>query len=170
MPATRRINIDVPLIVGAVVLSLYGLAMVFSAGQTDVKTIAAGAYKSQAIWIVVGIVAAYSVSRASVRLIEWLTLPAYALTLVLLLALLLGLGSGAGTASSTAGWLTIAGHRLGQPAEAKAALDEGIVLLDKQVPPPRQYNDAIGGGVENWLVCQILRREAEALLRGTPVR
>jgi len=95
MPATRRINVDVPLIVGAVVLSLYGLAMVFSAGQTDVKTIAAGAYKSQAIWIVVGIVAAYSVSRASVRLIEWLTLPAYALTLVLLLALLLGLGSGA---------------------------------------------------------------------------
>jgi rod shape determining protein RodA len=45
------------------------------------------------------------------------SLPAYALTLVLLLALLLGLGSGAGTASSTSGWLTIAGHRLGQPAE-----------------------------------------------------
>src|SRR5436190_17540739 len=117
MPATRRINVDVPLIVGAILLSLYGLSIVFSAGQTDVKTIAAGAYKSQAVWIVVGVIAAYAVSRASVRLIEWLTLPAYALTIVLLLALLLGLGSGAGTASSTAGWLTIAGHRLGQPAE-----------------------------------------------------
>jgi rod shape determining protein RodA len=117
MPPTRRINVDVPLIVGAIVLSLYGLAIVFSAGQTDVKTVAAGAYRSQAIWIVIGVIAAYSVSRASVRLVEWMTLPAYALTLVLLVALLVGLGSGAGTASSTAGWLTIAGHRLGQPAE-----------------------------------------------------
>ena len=56
-------------------------------------------------------------SRASVRLIEWLTLPAYALTLVCCSRCSLGLGSGAGTATSTAGWLTIAGHRLGQPAE-----------------------------------------------------
>jgi rod shape determining protein RodA len=57
------------------------------------------------------------VSRASVRLIEWLTVPGYAFTLLLLAALLAGLGSGAGTATSTTGWLTIGGHRLGQPAE-----------------------------------------------------
>jgi len=36
---------------------------------------------------------------------------------VLLVALLAGFGSGAGTATSTTGWLTIGGHRLGQPAE-----------------------------------------------------
>jgi rod shape determining protein RodA len=117
MPATRRINIDLPLVIAAAALSLYGLAIVFSAGQTDVRTVAAGAYKSQAMWMVVGVIAAFSVSRASVRLIEWMTLPLYIFTIFLLVALLAGLGSGAGTATSTSGWLTIGGHRLGQPAE-----------------------------------------------------
>ena len=117
MAASRRINIDLALVIVALVLTLYGLAVVFSAGQTDVPTPARGAYKLQAIWTVIGIIGAYAVSRASVRLIEWMTLPAYALTIVLLVALLVGLGSGAGTATSTSGWLTIGGHRLGQPAE-----------------------------------------------------
>jgi rod shape determining protein RodA len=117
MSATRRINVDVPLLAAAVVLSLYGLAIVFSAGQTDVKTVAANAYKSQAIWMLVGVIGAFAVSRASVRFIEWMTVPLYVLTILLLAALLVGLGSGAGTATSTSGWLTIGGHRLGQPAE-----------------------------------------------------
>jgi rod shape determining protein RodA len=117
MSATRRINVDVPLLAAAVVLSLYGLAIVFSAGQTDVKTVAATAYKSQAMWMLVGVIGAFAVSRASVRFIEWMTVPLYVFTILLLAALLVGLGSGAGTATSTSGWLTIAGHRLGQPAE-----------------------------------------------------
>ena len=117
MPVTRRINVDLPLVIVASALTIYGLAVVFSAGQTDVKTIAQGAYRLQAIWTCIGILAAFAVSRASVRLIEWMTLPAYGLTIVLLIALLAGFGSGAGTASNTSGWLTIAGHRLGQPAE-----------------------------------------------------
>ena len=117
MATTRRINVDLQLIVTAAILSLYGLAVVFSAGHTDVRTVATNAYRAQAVWLVVAIIAAFSVSRASVRLIEWMTVPAYAFTIVLLTALLVGLGSGGGTARSTAGWLTIAGHRLGQPAE-----------------------------------------------------
>jgi rod shape determining protein RodA len=115
--ATRRINVDIPLIVTAALLTMYGLAIVFSAGQTDVRTPATGAWKQQIIWTVIGIIGAFAVSRASVRLIEWMTVPAYGATLLLLLALLAGLGSGAGTATSTSGWLTIGGHRLGQPAE-----------------------------------------------------
>lgn len=115
--ATQRINVDLPLIITAVLLTMYGLAIVFSAGHTDVRTQATGAWKAQLVWTVVGICGAFAVSRASVRLIEWMTVPAYAATVVLLLALLAGLGSGAGTATSTSGWLTIGGHRLGQPAE-----------------------------------------------------
>jgi rod shape determining protein RodA len=117
MAVPKRINVDLGLLGAALALTVFGLAIVFSAGQTDVRTPATGAYRLQAIWTVVGIVGAFSVSRASVRLVEWLTLPAYALTVVLLVALLAGFGSGAGTATSTSGWLTIAGHRLGQPAE-----------------------------------------------------
>jgi rod shape determining protein RodA len=117
MPTSRRINIDLSLVITAVLLSLYGLAIVYSAGKTDVRTPATGAYKQQAEWIVLGIVGAFAISRASVRLIEWLTVPGYVFTILLLGALLAGLGSGAGTATSTTGWLTIGGHRLGQPAE-----------------------------------------------------
>src|SRR5829696_4523736 len=69
----RRINVDVPLIVAALLLTGYGLAMVFSAGHTDVRTAATGAWKAQLVWTLVGIIGAYGVSRASVRLIEWMT-------------------------------------------------------------------------------------------------
>jgi rod shape determining protein RodA len=117
MPVTRRINVDLPLVIVACALTVYGLAIVFSAGQTDVKTVAQGAYRLQMIWTCIGILGAFAVSRASVRLIEWMTVPAYGFTVLLLVALLAGFGSGGGTAASTSGWLTIAGHRLGQPAE-----------------------------------------------------
>jgi rod shape determining protein RodA len=117
MKAGRRINVDVPLIVAAIAVTLFGLSIVFSAGQTDFRSPATGAWKFQLAWAVVGVVGAFAVSRASVRLIEWLTVPLYVFTLLLLAALLVGLGSGAGTATSTSGWLTIGGHRLGQPAE-----------------------------------------------------
>src|SRR6185436_18926352 len=104
-------------VIAALLLSVYGLAMVFSAGDTEFRTRATGVWKAQLVWAVVGIFGAYAVSRASVRLIEWLAVPVYGLTLLLLASLLVGLGSGGGTAASTSGWLTIAGHRLGQPAE-----------------------------------------------------
>lgn len=117
MKAGRRINVDIPLIAAALALTIFGIGMVFSAGQTDFRTPATGQWKPQLMWAIVGILGAIAVSRASVRLIEWLTVPAYVLTLLMLVALLVGLGSGAGTATSTSGWLTIGGKRLGQPAE-----------------------------------------------------
>src|ERR1041385_3732540 len=91
--------------------------MVFSAGQTEVRTLATNAWRAQVVWLVVGIIGAFAVSRASVRLIEWMTVPLYALTVLLLALLLVGFGSGGGTAEDVTGWLTIGGKRLGQPAE-----------------------------------------------------
>ena len=117
MAAPRRINIDLPLIIVALLLTGYGIAIVYSAGQTDIPTHATTAWRPQIIWAVIGIVAAYGVTRLSVRMIEWLTVPAYVFTVLLLVALLAGFGSGAGTAASNTDWLTIAGHRIGQPSE-----------------------------------------------------
>jgi rod shape determining protein RodA len=51
-----------------------------------------------------------------VRLIDWLTWPAYLLS-VAMLVLLLFIGKGAGTAASTKSWLAIGGFRIGQPSE-----------------------------------------------------
>ena len=108
--------IDSRLITVAVALSLFGLAMVYSAGQTDIKTAAASAYKSQALWLLIGLAATYGLLKMPVRFIKWATWPAYVFTLVLLLSLLV-LGVGSGANGHTRSWLAIGGHRLGQPAE-----------------------------------------------------
>jgi rod shape determining protein RodA len=133
----RHILADFPLALGALFLSLYGLAMVYSAGQTDVPTVAANAYRSQLVWLALGVVVALVATRASVRLTEWLTTPAYVFTIALLVITLVA-GTGAGTAASTKSWLTIGGVRLGQPAElakVTVVLMLAKVLAARKEPP-----------------------------------
>ena len=114
----RRIVADLPLIGIGLALSLFGLATVYSAGQTDVVTVAHFAWRSQIVWIALAMVGAYIVSRAPLRLLDWFTIPMYLLSVLLLVVLLVpGFGGGAGTAASSKSWLVVAGHRLGQPSE-----------------------------------------------------
>jgi rod shape determining protein RodA len=115
--ATKRFPIDWPLVVVALLLSMYGIAIVYSAGQTDIVTSVGRVWRSQMIWFFLAVGAAYAASRCSVRLIEWLTWPAYWLSLLMLVLLVAGLGTGAGTAASTKSWLAIGGVRIGQPSE-----------------------------------------------------
>jgi rod shape determining protein RodA len=113
----RRQSIDVPLLLIALLLTVFGIAMVFSAGQIDNPTpIIEGAWKRQLGWFVVALLATVTISRGSVRMIEWAAWPLYALSCVLLLVVLF-FGTGAGTAASVKGWLSIGGVRIGQPAE-----------------------------------------------------
>ena len=138
MALRAKVTVDWPLVAAALLLSLYGIAMVYSAGQTDIPQIAAfGAWKRQLVWFALGLGGAYAMSRASVRMLEWLAVPMYALTIVLLVALLF-IGGGAGTAESTRSWLVIGGIRLGQPSElAKltVVLMLGKVLASSKEPP-----------------------------------
>jgi len=115
--ALRRQGIDYPLLLIALLLTAFGIAMVFSAGQTDVpsKTISL-LWRRQTAWFAVALVASWAVMRGSVRLIEWSAWPLYLLSCGLLV-LVLFVGTGAGTAASVKGWLTIGGVRVGQPAE-----------------------------------------------------
>ncbi len=114
--ATKRFPIDWPLVIVALLLSIYGLAIVYSAGQTDIPTAVARLWRTQLVWFSLAVAAAYGVSRCSVRLIDWLTWPAYFLSVAMLL-LLLFVGKGAGTAASSKSWLAIGGFRIGQPSE-----------------------------------------------------
>jgi len=138
MALRGKVTIDWPLLASAILLSAYGIAMVYSAGQTDIPTIAAaGAWKRQLVWLALGIAGAFAMSRASVRFLEWLAVPMYILTILLLVSLLF-IGSGAGTAESTKSWLVIGGVRLGQPSElAKltVVLMLGKVLASSREPP-----------------------------------
>lgn len=115
MMMPRRAVADAPLVAVALALSLFGIAMVYSAGDTEVRTVAHNIYIKQIVWFGVALGAAYGVSRLSVRVYEWLTWPAYLGTLALL-ALTLVVGRGAGTAASQKGWIGIGSARV-QPAE-----------------------------------------------------
>ena len=50
----RPIVQDVRLLAAAGLLSLFGVAMVYSAGQTDTPTAVAAVYKSQIVWLLIG--------------------------------------------------------------------------------------------------------------------
>ena len=134
----RRWWADPPLFVTALALSLYGVAMVYSAGQTDVATQAAIAWQAQLKWLALGLLAALVVSRGTMRFIEWATFPAY-LASIAILALTLKWGGGAGTAASAHSWLMIAGHRIGQPSELAKLTT--VLMLARQLAtfrePPR---------------------------------
>ena len=135
MSRIKRLTADPVLIGTALALSLYGVAMVYSAGQTDVLGAAASAWKLQLQWVVLGILAAFVVSRGTLRFIDWVATPLYLISILTLL-LMLRFGGGAGTAASSHAWLVIAGHRLGQPSElAKIAT---VLMLAKELAVFRQ--------------------------------
>lgn len=128
-------EIDRPLAGVVLALAAYGLATLYSAGQTDVPTFVATIWHKQVIWLAVGAVAAVLMYRLSPRLLEWATPYAYAVA-VLVLLLTLVAGTGAGTAASERSWIAIGGVRLGQPAElAKLAV---ILMLARWLAERRE--------------------------------
>ena len=131
----RKTLADYPLAITAIALSLFGVAIVYSAGQTDVPTYVAPLWKSQLMWLSLGVLCAWGIGNSSVRLIEWVTWPAYLLTLFTLASLLV-LGAGTGANGHMRSWLAIGGHRLGQPAEiAKIVV---VLMLAKVLAERRE--------------------------------
>lgn len=133
----RKAFADYPLAMIALLLTAFGIAVVYSAGQTDYPNAAVqSAWLRQMTWLGIGLVAFLVVSRLSVRFLEWAALPGYLLAIGLLLFTLV-FGSGAGTAASMKGWIGIGGFRL-QPSEfAKiaVALMLARVLASHRVAP-----------------------------------
>jgi rod shape determining protein RodA len=121
---SRVREIDRSLALVVIALAAYGLAALYSAGQTDVPTPVAEIWKRQLVWLGLGLICVVVMFRTSPRLLEWATPFAYSFVIFLLVLTLL-VGTGAGTAASSKSWLSIAGHRVGQPAE----LAKVVVIL-----------------------------------------
>ncbi|HEY8484808.1 MAG TPA: rod shape-determining protein RodA [Longimicrobiales bacterium] len=97
-------------------LSLFGVAMVYSAGQLDVpKPGVAGVWKMQLLWLGLSIVGMLIMLRIQVRWLEWAAVPAYWLGILLLLATLV-IGTGRGTAQGTKSWIDL-GPVMLQPSQ-----------------------------------------------------
>jgi rod shape determining protein RodA len=124
---------------------LFGLATLYSAGQTDVPTRAAGVWHRQFLWFGVGLVACAVVYNVSLRVLEWIAPALYAFS-ILLLGVVLMVGTGAGTAEGSRSWLSIGGHQIGQPSElAKVATVLMLArFLSGRKEAPRSLKDLIG--------------------------
>ncbi len=134
----RRGGIDRQLLLAVMALTAFGILMVYSAGQTDVPTVARNAWQRQLAWAGLAGVAGALVFRVNFRLLEWAAPGVFGIGLAALV-LLLFVGTGSGTAAATKSWLTIAGHRLGQPVEL-AKLGTVLMLaryLSSSREPPR---------------------------------
>jgi len=141
---TRLRQLDKPLLGAVLALAAFGLATLYSAGQTEVPTFVATIWHRQLIWLALGAVAGFLMFRTSPRMLEWATPFVYGIA-VFLLALTLLFGTGAGTAAGSKSWIALGGLRLGQPAElAKLAV---ILMLARWLAglrePPATLRDLI---------------------------
>jgi len=144
----RTATLDRRLLWVSLGLMLFGLLTLYSAGQTDVPTHAAGVWYRQFLWFVIGVLAGWVVFHISLRLLEWLAPALYAVSLALL-GIVLAVGTGAGTAQSSHSWLSIGGHQIGQPSElAKVAT---VLMLARYLSgrkePPRSLRDLLVPGL-----------------------
>jgi rod shape determining protein RodA len=158
----RNPSIDRQLVAVTFGLILFGLATLYSAGQTDVPTRAAGVWHRQLVWVGIGIVGAWIIFHLSLRVLEWLAPALYAFSL-LLLGIVLLVGTGAGTAESSHSWLSVGGHQIGQPSElAKVAT---VLMLARYLSgrkePPRSLRDLIGPSLIVGIPCFLVLRQPD---------
>lgn len=107
---------DPVLFLAVFLLTLFGIAMIYSAGQLEVpNVITERAWRMQTMWLGISLVVLFVVMNVPIRWIEWLAMPAYFLGL-LALAVTLVIGTGGGTAASMKGWIRVGGFAV-QPSQ-----------------------------------------------------
>ncbi|WP_419161862.1 rod shape-determining protein RodA [Candidatus Palauibacter sp.] len=133
MISSRRIpGIGDPSLLALVlILTGLGIAMIYSAGQVDVRSPATGIWLRQLTWFGVAIVALAVASRFSLRFLEWLAPWCYGVS-ILLLVLALAIGTG-----PNGSWLELGPGRL-QPAEV-AKLGTVLMLARVMGDGPERY-------------------------------
>lgn len=109
-------SVDRWLVSGVMALSLFGIAMIYSAGEVHVPNpVTETAWLRQGAWLILALCAFSLLSRVPARWIEWVAVPAYVVSLVLLAATLI-VGTGAGTAAGVKSWIDLGFVRF-QPSE-----------------------------------------------------
>jgi rod shape determining protein RodA len=158
----RTASVDRQLITVSLCLVLFGLATLYSAGQTDVPTRAAGVWYRQFMWFGMGIVAVWIIFHISMRVLEWLAPAVYAFS-ILLLVVVLAYGTGAGTAEGTHSWLSVGGHPVGQPSElAKVATVLMLArFLSGRKEPPRSLRDLVGPVLIVGVPCLLVLKQPD---------
>jgi rod shape determining protein RodA len=134
----ERWAVDPALVLAILVLSLFGLAVIYSAGVVYIPNpVTQNAWIRQVEWLVIALVAFTLLARVPLRWIEWVAIPSYVFSLILL-AVTLVIGTGAGTAAGVKSWIRFGSFGF-QPAEiAKIAT---ILVLARLLS---QRNEPLG--------------------------
>ncbi len=128
---------DPVLFLTTLTLSLFGVAMIYSAGQLDVPDPATlDVWKRQLAFLALSIVALFLVIRVEVKWFEWAAVPLYFLA-VGTLVLTLFIGTGAGTAQGVKSWIRIGGVGVqpSQFANVATILMLGRIMGGRREPP-----------------------------------
>jgi rod shape determining protein RodA len=145
-------GLDRVLLVVVVLLAILGVVVLYSAGQTDLRTGAEGKWLRQLAWLGAGALCAAVAYRLSFRILEWAAPWAYGLGLGLL-ALTLIIGKGFGTGAGSKSWLAIGDIRLGQPVEvAKLAT---ILMLARWFAARREPPNTLRGLIAPVMIALI---------------
>jgi rod shape determining protein RodA len=108
--------LDVRLVLAVGALSLFGIAMIYSAGQVHIPNPVTGeAWLRQSLWFALAMVGFTVLSRVPMQWIEWVAVPSYIVSIALL-AITLLIGTGSGTAAGVRSWIDL-GFISFQPAE-----------------------------------------------------
>jgi rod shape determining protein RodA len=137
----RAIVGDPQLALLVLAMSVFGVAMVYSAGAMDVpRPVIESAWQRQIVWLVVSLIAALvAMLVVPVRWLEWLAFPGYLAAVGMLIAVLF-IGTGHGPAAATQRWLQI-GPMLLQPSQfANLA---GVLMLARVIGRWRSPPDSI---------------------------
>jgi rod shape determining protein RodA len=136
--------LDPALVLAIILLSLFGIAMIYSAGVVYVPDpVTQHAWIRQSVWFGLALIAFTVLARVPLRWIEWVAVPSYVFSLILLAATLV-IGTGAGTAAGVKSWI-----RLGpigfQPSEiAKIATILVLArLLSQRTDAPASLKDIL---------------------------
>ncbi|HSW30720.1 MAG TPA: rod shape-determining protein RodA [Longimicrobiales bacterium] len=103
----ERWAVDPALVLAVLVLSLFGIAVIYSAGVVYVpNAVTQHAWLRQGVWFLFALAAFSVLARVPLRWIEWVAIPAYVLSVVLL-GVTLVIGTGAGTAEGVKSWINL---------------------------------------------------------------
>jgi rod shape determining protein RodA len=146
--ALHRWTGDLPLVALALALTLFGVAMIYSAGVLNVPSpVTQDAWRRQLVWLVISLLAFGVVVRIPPRWVEWVALPGYVMAVVLLAATLV-VGTGAGPGESVGRWIRIGGFGFqpSEPAKLATILALSRFLAGRE-ECPRNLRDLLAPGV-----------------------
>jgi rod shape determining protein RodA len=131
-----RWSLDPKLVAAIGGLTLFGIAMIYSAGAVYVPNpVTEGAWLRQSAWFALALAAFTIVARVPVRWIEWVAVPAYVISVVLL-GVTLVVGTGSGTAAGVKSFIDLGpiGFQPSEIAKLSTILVVARLLAEREEP------------------------------------